>query len=463
MDSTSVAAYYINLDAREDRRAHMQQTQLPLFAKCLGGLQVQRLSATHTRGNGALGCALSHTRALAAGLATHRPWLLVLEDDFQWELPHAYIVRFFDWLACNTTEFDVLCLSYYLPKTELIMAGSAPQLMTRAQNMQTTCGYIVTREFARAHLLPCFESAVAQMQAGATLHTAAIDVAWKPLQTQYKFMATTPRLARQVPGVSNIIVAPKTAGVEIDYGGNFAVLVVHGGASSKSKHTQLPFLTRYYDCGNTGSNIADAVRTLRAECPLLQRVLVVINTDYKDNQKIPKFNTAKIFDCLKMLVSPRRRPHALVYNTEVYGNRVFVASPVLLDAWLQSTQSTQHSIVYSMEDVLPQLRRLVAVAAAHGTQADNLSADILCFSAQHTNHTTHNTTVSTAGAAGESASRCLSPTTQDPCRRTARPSGSPSHDPAPRVELGPWSAVVAAASQSVQPVRPAWVETSAGI
>lgn len=481
-----IAGYYINLDAREDRRTHMQQTQLPVFAGM--GISVERLSATCMPKNGALGCAISHTRALAAGVATHRPWILVLEDDFQWELPHADIVAFFErWYAdaTHTTMPDVLCLTYYLPKTELVVSAGSDVATTttthytRAHNMQTTCGYIVSREFAQAHLLPCFERAAAQLQAGATLHTSAIDVAWKPMQHQHYFAAATPRLARQLPGVSDILTS--AVRTPLDYGGSFAVLV-HCAAPhhQTTTHYALPFFTLHVH----SALLADALRQVRAASPVLAYILVVSSSLSSSELSV---SSQQVFDCLKQFVSPRHRPRSVACNTAAYGNRVFVVKATLLDAWL----STLGPPPGPPDDaVLPMLRRACAQArlvcdmglsanlisrnvrhaTAVATAADTSTASAAATAAATATVTATATATATAAAtatavvsdarvADGSASR--SPQQPGPRRHTCRQSESPLHAPVPRVVLGPWSAAVAVSTTTTAAVEPAWVETLA--
>jgi glycosyl transferase, family 25 len=89
-----IPAFYINLDARQDRREFMERQ----FAEI--GMRVQRIPAVsagslpaemlerhcsprsvHCLSRSELGCWLSHTKAWRAFLATGASWGLVLEDD----------------------------------------------------------------------------------------------------------------------------------------------------------------------------------------------------------------------------------------------------------------------------------------------------------------------------------------------------------------------------------------------
>ena len=186
---------YINLQAREDKRAQLE-AQLALV-----GWPALRLNATwHSRGE--VGCALSHAAALRAFLAhpdvpRH---VLILEDDFQFVRdPRDDVARFMH--AFPPTAWDVLMLS---SNTFLEVPHPSERFLSRVLNAQTTSGYAVTRAFAPKLLTLFQDSSAALLADQQGVEGLEIDQLWKALQQPSEWFSLQPRAGRQRPGRSDI-------------------------------------------------------------------------------------------------------------------------------------------------------------------------------------------------------------------------------------------------------------------
>lgn len=280
-------AVFINLDARTDRRKHIE-SQIALLRQ--RDIRVKRLSAVARPQNGALGCALSHCRALSDGVAAcadPKDLILVFEDDFQWEVQQTDIDAALDNLP---TDFDVLCLTYYVPKMQPQAPSDKTAKWVRASDMQTTAGYIVTRQFAEQYLYHTFNAAAETLRAqGAT--SLPIDVAWKPLQVKHKFYAAWPRLGKQLLLASDISEEKSTTNH------NAAILLMREPA-----HTEVwPFV---HVRKPSGQKLSDALRTVRTRYPFLAFIFIV-------GSPTP-INVVEMYKFFSKFASPLIGPRSLI-------------------------------------------------------------------------------------------------------------------------------------------------------
>jgi hypothetical protein len=135
------AILYINLDHRTDRDEHIRgeiQHIDPTFSK------THRISGEYIPDHGALGCSISHCRALTM-MMHRREWktCMILEDDFTFSSP-LEAKNQLETLFKESSTFDVFLLAY----NEVVMDPS-PFPIRRVRSSQTTSGYII-----RQHYLP---------------------------------------------------------------------------------------------------------------------------------------------------------------------------------------------------------------------------------------------------------------------------------------------------------------------
>jgi hypothetical protein len=189
---------YINLDSREDRRVHFENNikSIPFFSK------IMRLSAIVSK-DGAIGCGLSHIKALNSMYATNEEYFAILEDDFM--IFDDYNRKLFesDFNTINNSRtWDMIILT---PRGNTM---SSKNDMTDANfrriiENQTTTGYIIKRHMVPI-LIENIKEAIAMQLKGTDKNLCSIDQYWKRLQRQYSFYYYLNVFAGQLPGWSNI-------------------------------------------------------------------------------------------------------------------------------------------------------------------------------------------------------------------------------------------------------------------
>ena len=174
-------------------------------------MRVTRIEAVAKPGHGALGCGLSHVKALETFMESGEDECIILEDDFTFKDEH---ITFFK-LAIRTivkakeaAKYDVVMLA---ANTRSESPCKVPYL-TRIHFAFTTSGYMINRKFAPV-LLANFKEA-SELHAAAGKHTPAfcIDVYWRKLQESCIFYCLKPVVGYQYGNFSDI------EGTHVDYG-----------------------------------------------------------------------------------------------------------------------------------------------------------------------------------------------------------------------------------------------------
>lgn len=186
--------FYINLDRRKDRRAHIESVlrKLGLFAMAqrIPGVVHKEISA---------GCTIAHLNALK--LAKQRGWknTLILEDDFLPEMePLEFRKRLMTFAQRYGDSYDVAMLAHAINKSE-------PQddIVVRIKDAQTSSAYIIN-ERAYDRLIALFEEAIPKLIKSGEHWNWVIDQVWKRIQPDMQWYGFVPRLGRQMPSWSNI-------------------------------------------------------------------------------------------------------------------------------------------------------------------------------------------------------------------------------------------------------------------
>jgi glycosyl transferase family 25 len=134
--------YCINLDHRPQRWQALQDS---CQAHGLAPQALTRWSAVSEPEFGALGCAKSHTAALAHFLTQDQaPYALVLEDDFDFVRPFGELIQSFNELTAQQVDWDVLLLM----GTAVMAFPPQPFGLARVVESQSTAAYLVSRRYA---------------------------------------------------------------------------------------------------------------------------------------------------------------------------------------------------------------------------------------------------------------------------------------------------------------------------
>ena len=189
------AVLYINLVHRIDRNDHilmeLQKWGIPSSI-------IHRIDAVQ-RTPGALGCGLSHIKALHYALS-HPEWkiVLILEDDFTF--------RYDDGIdsaisSLFSLSWDVALLSY---NPEYIQYENTPiDFIKRVLFSQTTSSYLIQHSYL-AVLLQNMKESTYDMERYGKTHENCIDIYWTRLQKTGTWMALFPAIGYQYDNYSDI-------------------------------------------------------------------------------------------------------------------------------------------------------------------------------------------------------------------------------------------------------------------
>ena len=198
MESVDIV-YYINLDHRTDRR---EQIESEFERLDIPPEKIVRVPAIYTKDHGALGCGLSHCKALTIFLESNHKNCIILEDDFVFTQPCDTIEKLLQ--KASTIPFDILMFA----SNTLASTPTEWPFLTKVYSAQTTSGYWITREFAPV-LLDCFQRASQSQKlymerVRCTSIEYCIDQAWKDIQPLFRWYCFEPKLGMQRESYSDI-------------------------------------------------------------------------------------------------------------------------------------------------------------------------------------------------------------------------------------------------------------------
>ena len=298
-------AIYVNLERRADRRASVERA---LASAGWPPSRVHRLNATHAPDDGLFGCNDSHRRALEAALAAAAAWgrhehVLVLEDDVAFRdvaAAAAQLAAFRAWddaaaagAPRTRRRRDVALLAGLRREivAEAPVAGArgpppARLSLRRAENYQSTAGYLVHAEFLPT-LLRCAEAATAAMLAEGPRRHAwnSLDQAWKRLQAAGDWVHFEPMLLDQTPGLSDI------TGLRADYARAYGGFEAGRAALHAGRAVAFVLDADANDYEGRPSTLTDAAAAAAASGGALVRVAVPLadSSDVSDSDVDSEF------------------------------------------------------------------------------------------------------------------------------------------------------------------------------
>ena len=191
------AILYINLAHRNDRKEHI----LFELEKCgVDSSKIHRIDAVH-RTPGALGCGLSHIKALTEAFS-HSEWntVLILEDDFTFR-SDSEMNNKIKQLCTSHSYFDVGLLSYN-PEFVKYRDTNIPSIKKIIYS-QTASAYIIRRHYIPT-LLQNMKAATYDMERFGKRHENCIDIHWAKLQPSGHWYSIFPAIGYQYDNYSDI-------------------------------------------------------------------------------------------------------------------------------------------------------------------------------------------------------------------------------------------------------------------
>ena len=194
MTSPFQFTYYINLESRTDRLAHVQAE----LAK-IGCDTGTRFNAVRTT-NGAVGCTISHIKCLELANEKGHPYVFICEDDICFSDPDLLVKNTNEFFKQSKDSWDVLIIGgNMVPPYQQV-----GDFCARISNCQTTTGYIVRQPYYEK-LIKNFREGLNQlMKNPANKREYAIDMYWKQLQQVDRWYIIIPLTVHQLEGYSDI-------------------------------------------------------------------------------------------------------------------------------------------------------------------------------------------------------------------------------------------------------------------
>ena len=202
MSNCEAPVFFINLAHRTDRRALIEAE-----FTAHGIRKSTRIDAVFVPACGALGCSLSHIKALETALCaseddavTLRDYIVVLEDDFVFKTDPSETNVVLQRLVNIDFDWDVILLAANVGKS-VPVAGNRP--VVKCLCALTTAGYIVKRHYIPT-LLENFKEGARLLNVSRNKAAHAIDVHWLSLQKNHDWYVADPLIGGQRPGYSDI-------------------------------------------------------------------------------------------------------------------------------------------------------------------------------------------------------------------------------------------------------------------
>ena len=190
------AILYINLAHRTDRKEHVIHE---IHKICGDDSKIHRIDAIRTE-PGALGCGLSHIKALEYTMM-HPEWrtVLILEDDFTFHGDDTTALS----TALRTLlipQMDVGLLSY---NHSVLRYEDTSTTIKRVLYSQTTSSYCIRSSYVPTLLQNMRESTTDMIIRGKT-HENCVDIHWTTLQPHGHWYALFPAIGYQYDNYSDI-------------------------------------------------------------------------------------------------------------------------------------------------------------------------------------------------------------------------------------------------------------------
>jgi GR25 family glycosyltransferase involved in LPS biosynthesis len=192
-------ALYINLEAREDRRAHVEAQLASLKSNGMSNLEAQRFNAIRHAEHGAIGCSMSHMRCIQ--IAKERGWdhVLVCEDDVLFTNVPLFLTQLSKFMA-TVPRWDMVLLAGNNSPPFRVVNDACVQV----SRCQTTTAYIVQAHYYDA-LIANYREGIHLLMRNPTQKTNyAIDRYWFELQRRDRWFLITPLSVVQREDYSDI-------------------------------------------------------------------------------------------------------------------------------------------------------------------------------------------------------------------------------------------------------------------
>ena len=194
------AILYINLSHRTDRNENILNELKHL---CIDTTKIHRIDAIYKPEFGALGCSMSHLKALNY-IMKHENWnnCLILEDDFAFinkdiTINNMLINNFFN----DFPNYDCCNLSYN--PWNLRCENTHINNIKKVNYAQTTSSYIISKQFI-PKLINNFKESILSLMKNGNKQYNCLDIYWTRIQPESNWFIFLPPLGYQIDSYSDI-------------------------------------------------------------------------------------------------------------------------------------------------------------------------------------------------------------------------------------------------------------------
>jgi GR25 family glycosyltransferase involved in LPS biosynthesis len=187
--------FYINLDARKDRREEIEEELKDI------NIPYERFSAIKTT-PGIIGCGQSHSAVLKEAKKRGYKNVLVFEDDFTFLVTKDEFKTLLERAIEEVPDYDILMLGYAMNKSE-----PYSDTLMKVIDAQTASGYIINEKFYDI-LISTWDNGTTKLIETGRHWDYANDQIWKPLQPKSKWYAFTKRIGKQRPSFADTSYTP---------------------------------------------------------------------------------------------------------------------------------------------------------------------------------------------------------------------------------------------------------------
>jgi len=184
--------FYINLEKREDRNKsicnELKNIDFPED-------KIERFNAIFNK-KGYLGCSQSHIKCLELAIERNYNCIMVVEDDLIFKKNFQYLVSCFNMI--KDIDFKMILLTGNIKNI-----GHISEQLYQAIDVKTTAGYIINKSYYKK-CLENFKNTYNKLVETDNYMEYAIDIGWKKLQIEDKWIIFYPTLGYQAISYSDI-------------------------------------------------------------------------------------------------------------------------------------------------------------------------------------------------------------------------------------------------------------------
>jgi len=190
--------YFINLECRPDRLEHITNE---INKTNIDKNKIHRINAFYTPHMGALGCSMSHIKALEQFLETPEDiqHCLIMEDDFEFTQEQDVVNKLLDEFFNSGENYDVFTISTNIQKAQ----PTKYPFLQKIIDAQALSGYCVHRNYAPI-LIENYKESVKLLEEKGWDHYHCCDIHMKILQPNHNWYCIHPKIGKQMCNFSNI-------------------------------------------------------------------------------------------------------------------------------------------------------------------------------------------------------------------------------------------------------------------